>query len=256
MIPKTIHYCWFGGNPLPPLAVKCIKSWKKHCPDFEIIEWNESNFDIASAPLYVRQAFEAKKWAFVTDYVRLYALTSFGGIYMDTDVEVVKPLNPFLNHAAFSGFESETTIPTGIMACEKGFPLFTELMRYYDGARFLKDDGTFNVVTNVEIITKLLRPKGLNQNNQYQVIDGFALYPNDYFCPLDYLSGKLKKTKRTVTIHWFNGSWKTPEQKKLRKQYRRKTRAREIYRGPARLARKLFGAEPVNRIKRLICRKR
>ena len=120
MIPKTIHYCWFGGNPLPKLAKKCIKSWKKYCPDFEIIEWNEANFDISSAPLYVRQAYEAKKWAFVTDYVRLYALTSYGGIYMDTDVEVIKPLDFFLNHDAFSGFESEKSIPTGIMASKKG----------------------------------------------------------------------------------------------------------------------------------------
>ena len=93
MIPKIIHYCWFGRNPKPKLALKCIKSWKKYCPDYEIIEWNEDSFDIESAPLYVRQAYEAKKWAFVTDYVRLYAMTKFGGIYMDTDVEVIKPLD-------------------------------------------------------------------------------------------------------------------------------------------------------------------
>ena len=115
MIPKTIHYCWFGGNPLPPLAVKCIKSWKKYCPDYEIIEWSEKNFDVSSAPLYVRQAYEAKKWAFVTDYVRLYAMTTCGGVYMDTDVELVKPIDTYLSHEAFSGFEDDTCIPPIIL---------------------------------------------------------------------------------------------------------------------------------------------
>jgi len=140
MIPKTIHYCWFGRNPKPKLAQKCIKSWKKYCPDYEIIEWNEDNFDIASAPLYVRQAYEAKKWAFVTDYVRLSAMTKFGGVYMDTDVEVVKPLDRFLNHDAVSGYESESCIPTGLMACREGFPLFLEFLHYYDEASFYHED--------------------------------------------------------------------------------------------------------------------
>ena len=107
MIPKIIHYCWFGGKPKPELAEKCIESWKKFCPDYEIVEWNEGNFNINSN-LYVKQAYEAKKYAFVTDYVRLYALYTQGGIYMDTDVMVLKPLDEYLNHEAFSGFESKT----------------------------------------------------------------------------------------------------------------------------------------------------
>ena len=111
MIPKIIHYCWFGGKPLPELAQKCIASWKKYCPDYEIKEWNESNFNLNSCD-YVREAYEAKKWAFITDYVRLYAMVTEGGIYMDTDVEVIKPLDPFLKHKAFSGFEDEVSIPT------------------------------------------------------------------------------------------------------------------------------------------------
>ena len=131
MIPKIIHYCWFGGNPLSDLAQKCIDSWKKYCPDYEIKEWNESNFDLNSCD-YVREAYQAKKWAFVTDYVRLYAMVTEGGIYMDTDVEVIRPLDSFLSNRAFSGFEDETNIPTGIMACEKGFPLFEELLEEYN----------------------------------------------------------------------------------------------------------------------------
>ena len=128
MIPKKIHYCWFGGNPKPKLAEKCIKSWKKYCPDYELVEWNETTFDIDSAPLFVRQAFESKKWAFITDYVRLWAMYNYGGIYMDTDVEVVKPLDRFLSEKAFSGFESSNYVPTGIMASEKDNPVIGELL--------------------------------------------------------------------------------------------------------------------------------
>ena len=123
MIPKKIHYCWFGGNPLPPLAKKCIASWKKYCPDYEIKEWNETNFDV-NALAYTREAFEARKWAFITDVVRLQALVTEGGIYMDTDVEVLKPLDSLLQYEAVSGFESETQIPTGLMACRDSQPYF------------------------------------------------------------------------------------------------------------------------------------
>lgn len=220
-IPKTIHYCWFGRNPKPRLAEKCIKSWRKYCPDYEIIEWNEDNFDISAAPLYVRQAYDAKRWAFVTDYVRLWAMTRFGGIYMDTDVEVIKPLDRFLCHEAFSGFEDETHIPTGIMACEKDFPLFLELMRYYDTARFLDDEGNPITTTNVKIISDICLKAGLIPNNQFQIVQGFAIYPKDYFCPIIYASSTMKKTSNTTAIHWFSGSWLTAEEKrKYKKDYR------------------------------------
>ena len=111
MIPKIIHYCWFGRNPKPKLAEKCIKSWKKYCPEYEIIEWNEDNYDLSSAPLYVRQAYEAKRWAFVTDYIRLQVIYENGGIYLDTDVELRKSLDPLLVHQAYFGFEDEKNIP-------------------------------------------------------------------------------------------------------------------------------------------------
>lgn len=228
MIPKTIHYCWFGRNPKPELAEKCIKSWKKKCPDYEIIEWNEDNFDIASSPLYVRQAYEAKKWAFVTDYVRLWALTTYGGIYMDTDVQVLKSLDPFLKHQAFSGFEDETHIPTGIMACEKGFPLFKEFLSFYDKADFYLPDGSINFQTNVTTITNTCVEKGLKQNNTLQTIDGFTLYPKDVFCPISYATETMHKTRRTVTIHWFAASWHTEDQKK--QQIKRVKKQRKLQR--------------------------
>ena len=159
MIPKIIHYCWFGGNPLPEDAQKCIASWKKYCPDYEIREWNEENFDIQSND-YVKEAYEAKKFAFVTDYVRLYALIAYGGIYMDTDVEVVKSLDAFLKHKAFSGFESSNSIPTRLMASEKDYPLFKTLMDDYENRHFLKEDGSFDMTTNTVTITNLCKQIG------------------------------------------------------------------------------------------------
>ena len=130
MIPKIIHYCWFGRNPKPELAVKCIKSWKKRCPDYEIIEWNEDNFDISSCPLYVRQAYEAKKWAFVSDYVRLKVVYDEGGVYLDTDVELKKGLDALLAYDAYFGFEDGTHVNTGLgFGAVKGAPILKEMMQ-------------------------------------------------------------------------------------------------------------------------------
>lgn len=206
MIPKIIHYCWFGRGKKPELAERCIESWKKYCPDYEIIEWNEDNFAVEKNQ-YCREAYENKKFAFVTDVVRLYAMYTYGGIYMDTDVEVVKTLDDLLSHQAFSGFESPDCVPTGIMACEKGFELFGELLRYYDDKAFINNDGTLNMQTNVIIITNTCTKYGLRKNGEFQILNGFALYPRDYFCPYDNNTGKLTKTKNTYTIHWFNKSW-------------------------------------------------
>ncbi len=249
-IPKTIHYCWFGKNIMPKLAKKCIKSWKRKLKGYEIIEWNEDNFDIDSAPLYVKQAYEAKKWAFVSDYVRLYALVNYGGIYMDTDVEVLKKLDSFLSHHAFSGFEDEYHIPTGIMACEKGYKLFEEFLHFYDEVKFINDDGSYNLTTNVTIITDICKKKGLIPNNTYQEIDGFALYPKDYFCPINYQDFSLVSTKNTVTIHWFSGSWVSKKQQEKRnKQYEALKK-----RAPLRFARKLLGTNVYEIIRARIMR--
>lgn len=206
MIPKKIHYCWFGRGELPKLAEKCIASWKKYCPDYEVILWNEDNFDINACP-YVKEAYENRKFAFVTDYVRLYAMYTQGGIYMDTDVEVVAPLDGYLHHHGFSGFEDTDRIPTGIMASEKGFSLFETLLKDYDGRHFVKEDGSFDMTTNVVTITNILLGNGFVPNGEFQEVCGFALYPRDVFCPLDDSTGIMYKSKNTATIHWFNKSW-------------------------------------------------
>lgn len=212
MIPKIIHYCWFGGNPLPELAQKCIASWKKYCPDYEIKEWNESNFDIRACP-YVEEAYQAKKWAFVSDVARLYALVNFGGVYMDTDVEVLRPIDDLLQYEAVSGFEAKDRIPTGLMACVAGQPLFAELLQDYDNAHFVKEDGSYDTTTNVTRITNICLRHGLILNNTRQTVHGLTLLPSDYLCPKNYETNIVTITENTYVIHHFDGSWLSEEDK-------------------------------------------
>ena len=207
MIPKTIHYCWFGRGKKPEKIVKCINSWKKHLSDYEFVEWNEDNFDITSN-LFVKEAYESKKYAFVSDYVRLYALYNFGGIYMDTDVEVLKPLDRFLEHSAFSGFEDEKYVPTGIIGAEKGNLWIKDLLERYKNMSFIKKDGSFNMTTNTEYITESCLKAGLIQNGKQQTLkNGVTFYSRTYFCPYDYGTGENFISENTYTIHHFAKTW-------------------------------------------------
>lgn len=255
-IPKTIHYCWFGCNPKPELAKKCIASWKKYCPDYEIIEWNEENFDISSAPLYVRQAYEAKKWAFVSDYVRLYVMTLYGGIYMDTDMELIKPIDAFLERQAFSGFEDDSHIAAGIMGCEKGFSMIKELLHYYDNILFCNEDGSLNQTTIVITITNACKKRNYNPNGRYQVVGGFALYPCEVFYPLNNQTGMLRKTKSTVAIHWYSGSWVDDDLRQYMEDVRKSNRAWQrkdfFLHLPNRIMRKVLGTEHYEWLKKKI----
>lgn len=210
MIPKVIHYCWFGPNPLSELAIKCIDSWKKYLPDYEIKLWNEANFDLDMF-LFTREAYDSKKYAYVTDVVRLYALATDGGIYMDTDVEVLKSLDVFLHHTAFSGFESDSSLPTGIMGSEKNGKWSSDMLQYYTGKKFLDKRGQPILKTNVVIISELMAKKGVEFNNTYQNIDDYiSFYPSDFFCPKHPATGKLILTSNTHCIHHFAGSWAEP----------------------------------------------
>ena len=206
-IPKIIHCCWFGGNQMNDLALKCIESWKKYLPEYEIRIWNEETFDIESVR-YTKEAYESKKWAFITDYVRLWALYNEGGVYLDTDVEVLKSIDKFLEHGAFSGFESKYMIPTGIMASEKGNKWIEKLLEYYKDRSFYDSNNNPILVPNTKIITDMSLEQGLKLNGKYQVIMGDVhIYPKEYFAPKSYVTEEINITKNTYCIHHFSGSW-------------------------------------------------
>ena len=211
MIPKIIHYCWFGHGSLSSEAEKFIGTWKKNCPDFTIIEWNENNFPIDNY-IYAKEAYNAKKWAFVSDVARLYALVNIGGIYMDTDVELLANFNDFLELQAFSGFESEKGINTGLLACEKGFHIFATMLKQYETEHFIHFEGCNDLTTNVTRLTNICLKNGLLLNNKFQMISGLTLFPTEVFCPLNQQTGKIDITENTVAIHWFSGSWKSKEE--------------------------------------------
>ena len=243
-IPKIIHYCWFGGNPLPKMALKCIESWKKYCPDYEIIEWNESNFDL-NLYQYAKEAYDAKKYAFVSDVCRLHALCTMGGIYMDTDVEVLKNLDKFLDDESFSGFESVSCVPTGIMGSTKGNKFFKELLSYYDDQKFINEDGTFNTTTNVVTITNYCNKYGFKPNNEFQIVNTLSLYPKTYFCPLNYDGSEPDFSENTYTIHHFSGSWLS---KKERKKLHGKTFGMRIRKA----TKKIIGQNNYQKLKKLV----
>jgi len=206
-IPRIIHYCWFGRGEKPGKIVKCMKSWGKYASDYVWMEWNEDSFDIMSNR-YVREAYEARKYAFVSDYVRLHALYTHGGIYLDTDVEIVKPLDPLLKHEAFSGFEDEVYLQSGTMGAENGHPWIKELLEDYDNRSFVQADGSYDFTTNTAVITEICSRHGLQLNGQYQRLsNGVDFYPRQYFSPYDYINGGNYRTMDSYTIHHFAQSW-------------------------------------------------
>lgn len=219
-IPRIIHYCWFGRGIKPKLFQKCMKSWKKHLPEYQFVEWNEDNFDVDSIK-YVKQAYEVRKFAFVSDYVRLHALYHYGGIYMDTDVEVLKPLDRFLGHEAFSGFEDDIYLQSGTMGAQKNNPWIKEMLEYYSNKSFIKLDQTYDITTNTNIITNICLPLGLVQNGKYQELkNGVVFYPRTFFSPYDYIDGKSYLTDESYTIHHFAQTW-LPRSVRIRSKMKR-----------------------------------
>ena len=213
-IPKVIHYCWFGGNPLPKSAEKCIKSWQKFCPDYKIVCWNEENFDI-NQNRYAKEAYEAGKWAFVSDYVRLKVLYDEGGIYLDTDVEIIKPIDKLVEKGGYMGFDDNGIISTGLgFACEKGNELVGAILKDYDDIPFLRDDGTYDLLPCPDRNTQTMVKLGLDINNREQVFMGIQMLPEDYLCPMKYYTGKKVITKNTYSIHHFCASWTSKTSKR------------------------------------------
>lgn len=203
MIPKIIHYCWFGRKPLPRAAKKCIASWRKYCPDYQIIEWNEDNYDVESNP-YLKMCYNQKKYAFLTDYVRLVVVDKMGGIYFDTDVEVVKNFDNLLNQEAFFGFENNEYVATGLgFGAESGNLLLKEMIKEYDPLL----NGESGTVGCPILNTKSLLKYGLELNGLTQRLEYGTVYSAEYFNPFDSVTGKNNVTKNTYSIHWYSASW-------------------------------------------------
>lgn len=244
MIPKVIHYCWFGNKSLDKKAIKCIESWKKFCPDYEIKEWNENNFDINCCD-YVQEAYKEKKWAFVSDYARFYILYHYGGLYFDVDVELIAPIDDIIEKGPFMACEPtintdnkkkrkftvtpklDLAVNPGLgLAANPGLNLYKEILENYNKSHFKLKNGEIDQTTVVIKTTNILVTNGFITNNVLQTIAGINIYPSDYFCPMNYHTGVVNLTENTRSIHHYNMSWKTEDEIKL-KNIERKFRKTE-----------------------------
>ena len=215
MIPKVIHYCWFGRNPLPKSALKCIDSWRKFFPDYEIKEWNEDNFDV-NIIKYTQDAYNAKKYAFVSDYARIWILYNYGGVYFDTDVEVISPMIDIIEKGPFMGFEINNSTENKIavnpglgIGSPSHLELYKDILDVYSNLNFWIGS-KINLYAIVRITTDILTINGLKNVDGAQTVNGITIYPSEFFNPLDSLTGRLNKTANTRTIHWYDNSWSSP----------------------------------------------
>ena len=225
LIPKTIHYTWFSGEPIPENLQKCIDSWKKKCPDYEIVKWDESNYDYKKHP-YTRQAYEARRWGHMADLVRLEILYECGGFYLDTDVELLQNLDELRYQEGFCGREDWGHVNFGGgSGCIKHSDIVGELLDFRKNVPFLFADGQYNLETSGYFETKPLMNRGLSITNCTEIVDGFTVYASEFFCPYNYITGKESITERTVSIHYFNGSWLGEAGTKYRRETREKFQA-------------------------------
>ncbi|MDE6497712.1 MAG: glycosyl transferase [Muribaculaceae bacterium] len=205
-IPHVIHYCWFGGSPLPPDAERCIASWRRFFPGWEIKRWDESNYDVRAVP-YSAQAYDRRKFAFVSDYARFDILYHEGGVYLDTDVEVIRPFDDIVAHGAFMGMEGTLVNPGLGTGSTPGHPFYAKMLREYAGMPFTDANGHQLPGTVVKHTTDVLTRYGYVQDGRRQVVEGITIYPPEYFCPLDDLTGRLNITDETRSIHHYAKSW-------------------------------------------------
>ncbi len=247
MITKIIHYCWFGRNPLPESAQKCIASWRKFFPDYEIKEWNEDNFDVNIVP-YTAEAYSVKKYAFVSDYARFWILYNYGGLYFDTDVEVIKPMEDIIERGPFMGIEVESkdtdngpsmpmVAPGLALGAEPQMEFYDNVIQYYNKLHFLNKALNPNMITVVKHVTSVLEENGLQATNELQNVSGIWIYPRDYFNPLDSLTGRLKLTENTRSIHWYMNSWSDTS---------------KFYKWLSKMSHRFFGVNGLNWLKKII----
>ena len=213
MIPKVVHYSWFGRNPLPSSAQKCIASWRRFLPEYEIKEWNEDNFDVNIIP-YTQQAYEARKYAFVSDYARFWILYHYGGLYFDTDVEVIKPFDDILGRGAFMGIEQGALLDGKIVVApglglgiEAGHQFYKRMLDVYENLQFWLSEGKINTNAIVGLTTNELYSYGMKSSETIQNVCGIWIYPADYFCPMNAATGIISLTDKTVSIHHYDASW-------------------------------------------------
>lgn len=212
MIPKIIHYVWFGGKPFPPKIQKCVDSWKKYLPDYEIMRWDETTFDINSACEFAKEAYANKKWAFVSDYVRLWALEKYGGIYMDTDIEVLKEIpGEFLENRVTLGTD-EGGYLTALMMAEPAHPYIRRCLEDYNTRKFNLGNGKFDMEVNNTSLQANLKDYGYEISNTRQSLrEGIEIYPDDFFHVRSLVSGKLNLSPNSTAIHWHTISWVSPK---------------------------------------------
>lgn len=212
MIPKKIHYCWFGGREKPKEVINMIQSWREKLPDYEIIEWNESNFDFPNQ--YTQEAYEQNKWAFITDYVRLLALKNNGGIYLDTDVEVIKSFDDLLNQESFVCKETDELICTAVIGSKQNAEWVTKLLDKYDQRKFVLDNGDLDMLPNSDYINQyLVNELNYSSKDTTVCLSGLTIYTEDYFSPINLVTHEKKITSNTYAIHHFSGSWLTSRMK-------------------------------------------
>ena len=213
-IPKIIHYCWFGSNPIPELELKCINTWEKYFPDYELMFWNETTFDL-NKYAFAKQAYEKKYFAFVSDFVRAFALQKYGGVYLDTDLEVLSNFTELLEEKeVVLGFENKTFVGTAMMATIPNHFIFNEFVKYYENLSFVNSKGDVEIIANPSILAEILKKINIQLNGQEQFVDGVKVFKREFFFPKKLAEGNFRVTDETLAIHHFGGSWLTPRQKR------------------------------------------
>lgn len=215
MIPKIIHYIWFGRNPYPEKVAYCIESWKKYLPEYQFMLWNEDTFDVNSVQ-FTKEAYENKKWAFVSDYVRVYALYNYGGLYLDTDIEVLRPFNDLLDKRMILGTDGGGYL-TAFMASERQHPFWKNILEHYHMRSFKLQNGTLNMEVNNTLLQDELVKYGYRVLNAYQELnEGIVVFPDDYFHVVSLADGTMHKTSNSYAIHWHTLLWISPMRRLVR----------------------------------------
>lgn len=246
-IPQIIHYCWFGEKEIPQREQRCIESWKKFFPGYELILWNEDNFDISQCD-FTKQAYEQRAYAFVSDYVRAKVLYEYGGIYMDTDVEVIGEFPHIEAENGFMGFERRKFLGTAIVGSVPGNDIIKEWLQYYEKNDFLQKNGDINNIANVFLLTDIMKKRGLQIGGEKQYVAGYEIFNREVFYPKKISETEIRTTDETKAIHWFSCSWLTDREKKRGNNIIWIKVARPVLQGMRNIGVKIIGKEKIKKL--------